>query len=87
VENVHLPLEKHDFGINKRTAVYQFMARHLRLNLKAIQDATGKIDESKITIEPEQALYVFGDKGERLPAHAIKGFENLEKIWNEVRAK
>jgi len=87
VENVHLPLEKHDFGINKRTAVYQFMARRLRLNLKAIQDATGKIDESKITIEPEQALYVFGDKGEKLPAHAIKGFENLEKLWDEVRAK
>jgi hypothetical protein len=87
VENVHLPLEKHDFGINKRIAAYQFMARYLRLNLRAIQDAAGKIDESKITIEPEQALYVFGDKGERLPAHAIKGFGNLEKIWNEVRAK
>jgi hypothetical protein len=84
VENVHLSDEKHDFGINKRIAVYQFMAKHFGLNLKAIQDATGKIDESKITIEPEQALYVFGDKGERLPAHAIKGFENLEKLWNQL---
>lgn len=81
VENVHLPDEKHDFGINKRTAVYQFMAKHLGLNIKAIQDARCKIDESKIIIEPEQALYVFGDKGERLPAHAIKGFENLEKVF------
>jgi sugar phosphate isomerase/epimerase len=53
------------------------------LNLKSIQDAAGKIDESKITIEPEQALYVFGDKGERLPAHAIKGFENLEEVFEE----
>jgi sugar phosphate isomerase/epimerase/dienelactone hydrolase len=83
VENVHLPAEKHDFGINKRTAVYEFMAKHLGLNLKSIQDAAGKIDESKITIEPEQALYVFGDKGERLPSHAIKGFENLEKVFEE----
>ena len=87
VENVHLPDEKHDFGINKRIAVYKFMAKHLGLNLKAIQDETGKLDESKITIEPEKALYVFGDKGERLPSHAIKGFENLEKLWNQVTAK
>ena len=83
VENVHLPAEKHDFGINKRTAVYEFMAKQLRLNIKNIQDGNGKIDESKITIEPEQALYVFGDKGERLPSHAIKGFENLEKVFEE----
>jgi hypothetical protein len=87
VENVHLPDEKHDFGINKRIAVYQFMAKHLGLNLKAVQDETGKIDESKITIEPEQSLYVFGDKGERLPAHAIKGFENLEKLWEQMQKK
>jgi len=85
VENVHLPLEKHDFGINKRTAVYEFMAKHLGLNLKAVQDATGKIDESKITIEKEAALYVFGEKGERLPANAIKGFEQLEQLWTTLR--
>lgn len=81
VSNVHLPEEKHDFGINKRIAVYEFMAKQLGLNLKAIQNPEGKIDESKITIEPEAALYVFGEKGEKLPAHAIKGFENLEKIF------
>lgn len=75
VENVHLPTEKHDFGINKRTAVYQFMAKYLKLNLNAA-------DESKITIEPEKALYVFGEKGESLPAHAVKGFQNLEKLFN-----
>jgi len=86
VENVHLPLEKHDFGINKRIAVYRFMAKHLRLNLNAVQNNSGQIDESKITIEPEQALYVFGDKGERLPPHAIKGFENLEQLWNRLQA-
>ncbi|MES2774793.1 MAG: acetylxylan esterase [Bacteroidota bacterium] len=85
VENVHLPTEKHDFGINKRTAVYHFMAKNLGLNLKAIQDAAGNIDESKITIEKEQAMFVFGDKGELLPANAIKGFEQLEKLWNNLK--
>jgi sugar phosphate isomerase/epimerase len=83
VVNVHLPDEKHDFGINKRIAVYEFMAKQLGLNLKTIQNAQGKIDESAITIEPESALYVFGEKGEKLPAHAIKGFENLEKVFME----
>ncbi len=87
VTNVHLPDEKHDFGINKRIAVYEFMAKQLGLNLKAIQDASGNIDESAITIEKEEAMYVFGEKGEKLPAHAIKGFENLEKVFAEEISK
>lgn len=81
VSNVHLPTEGHDFGINKRAAVYEFMAKHLGLNINAIKDEGGKIDESGITIEPEKSLYVFGDNGEKLPAHAVKGFENLEKLF------
>lgn len=74
VENVHLPEEGHDFGISKRKAVYQFMTKYLGLD-------AGKIDESKCTIEPETALYVFGEKGERLPANAIKGFAALEALF------
>lgn len=85
VENVHLPTEKHDFGINKRTAVYRFMAKHLQLNIAAIQNANGLIDESAITIEPKEAMYVFGKTGESLPAHAVKGFDNLEELfYNET---
>jgi sugar phosphate isomerase/epimerase/dienelactone hydrolase len=87
VTNVHLPADKHDFGITKRTPVYEFMAKHLGLNIKAIQDANGRIDESKITIEPEKSLFVFGDNGEKLPAYAVKGFENLEKVFAEETAK
>src|SRR5688572_2519868 len=87
VTNVHLPNDKHDFGITKRTPVYNFMAKHLGLNLKAIQDAAGKIDESRITIEKEEALFVFGDKGELLPSHAIKGFDNLTKVFEEETRK
>lgn len=84
VENVHLPAEGHDFGINKRTAVYRFMARQLGLNLAAVQNVAGNIDESEITIEQEQAMYVFGDKGEKLPAHAIHGFDKLEQLWKKA---
>lgn len=81
VQNVHLPNDKHDFGITKRIPLYNFMAKYLNLNIKAMQNDSTNIDESKITIEPEQALYVFGYKGEKLPAHAIHGFENLEKLF------
>jgi len=87
VENVHLPDEKHDFGINKRTAVYHFMAKYLGLNVATVEDAKGNINESSITIEKENAMYVFGDNGEKLPANAIKGFENLEKVFYQSIGK
>jgi dienelactone hydrolase len=88
VENVHLPNEGHDYGINKRIAVYRFFAKHFNLNINAIEDRDGNIDESSINIEPENKLYVFGDNGEKLPAQAIHGFENLEKVfYNAVKYK
>jgi dienelactone hydrolase len=83
VINVHLPDDKHDFGFNKRKAVYEFFAKHLGLNLRTIQaaDGRGRIVDTTITLETENAFYVFGDKGEKLPPHAVKGFENLEKLF------
>jgi len=81
ISNTHLPNDKHDFGLSKRIPVYQFMAQTLGLNLKAIQDTNGQIDESGITIEKETALYVFGEKGEKLPQNALKGFDQLERLF------
>lgn len=86
VENVHLANEGHDYGVSKRLAMYNFMAKHLDLDLKKIQDATGKVDESTCTIESEAAMYVFGDKGERLPVNALKNFESLEKVFTTAQA-
>lgn len=81
VKNVHLPEEGHDYGRSKRLAMYPFMAQHLGLDLKAVCDKSGVVDESFVTVEEEQALYVFGKTGERLPPHAIKGFAALEKVF------
>lgn len=81
VENVHLPDEGHDFGVNKRQPLYHFIAKHFNLNIKALQHTDGSIDESNVTIEDETALYVFGPKGENLPDNAIKSFEDLEKVF------
>ena len=81
VENVHLVNEKHDFGVNKRMAVYNFFAKTFNLNKTALFQADGKLNESSITIEDEKEMYVFGDHGQYLPSHAIKGFENLEQLF------
>ena len=86
VTNVHLPLEGHDFGPNKREAVYRFLAQSLGLNIKAIENEAGNIDETKSVVENEPQLYVFGDKGERLPANAIKSFEALQKVFNSAKS-
>lgn len=76
VTNVHLPKEKHDFGPNKRNAVYDFFADAFRLDKK-------KQDESKVTIEPESAMYSFGDKGELLPASAIRSFDKVAAYFDK----
>jgi dienelactone hydrolase len=87
VQNIHLPQEGHDFGPSKRKALYDFLIDQFKLNVAAVKDKSGQYDESKCTIEKESAMYVFGDKGERLPSNAIKGFESLEKVFNESISK
>jgi dienelactone hydrolase len=81
VENVHIPNEGHDFGPSKRFPLYRFIAKNFQLNIHTIEDKSGHIDESKVTIEKEPAMYVFGDKGEKLPVNAIKGFSELQKVF------
>jgi len=86
VKNAHFPNEGHDYGFSKRVAMYEFIAQQFHLNIDVIK-ANGKIDESRITIEKEAALYVFGEKGERLPANALKGFENISKEFLKLVEK
>lgn len=76
VTNVHLPNEKHDFGPNKRNAVYDFFISAFSLN--------GKMwDESKVTIEPEAAMYSFGQKGELLPEDAVRSFDKVAAYFDK----
>jgi dienelactone hydrolase len=82
VENVHLANEGHDYGVSKRLAMYDFMARHLGLNINEVKDKTGKIDESKVTIEKYDKLLVFGKNG-KMPENAI---HTAEQVWNVVES-
>lgn len=87
VQNVHLPDEGHDFGPSKRKALYDFLIGQFKLDAAAVKDKDGRYDESKCTIEKETAMYVFGDKGELLPANAIKGFGQLEEVFKKSISK
>jgi hypothetical protein len=84
VENVHLATEGHDYGVSKRLAMYDFMAKHLGLNLSAAKDKTGKVDESKVTIEKYDALLVFGKDG-KLPLTAVKGADEIRKVLRSLQ--
>jgi len=81
VENTHLAKEGHDYGFSKRKAMYAFLAKHFGLDAAKIKNANGDFDESSITIEKENALKVFGDGGERVPVNAVKGFDNVSKVF------
>jgi len=84
VENVHLANEAHDYGVSKRMAMYNFMARNLGLNINAVKDKTGKIDESTATIEKYDAMLVFGKDG-KLPLNAVKGPDAIWKVLKSLQ--
>jgi hypothetical protein len=84
VENIHLADEGHDYGVSKRMPMYDFMARHLGLNINAVKDKTGKIDESKVTIEKYEAQLVFGKEG-KLPATAVKGLDKIKEVLKSLQ--
>jgi hypothetical protein len=84
VENVHIENEEHNYGITKRLAMYDFMARHLQLNIDAVKDKSGKVDESECTIEKYDAMLVFGKEG-RLPANAVRGTEAIWKVLKSLQ--
>ena len=55
ISNVHLPNERHDFGPNKRNAVYDFFIKTFHLD-------ASKLDENRVTIETEDQLRFFPKK-------------------------
>lgn len=58
VSDVHLPKERHDFGPNKRNAVYDFFIKVFKLD-------SSKLDESKVTIETEDQLRFYPKNNEK----------------------
>lgn len=82
VENVHLPDEGHDYGINKRKAVYPFFAKHLRLDLSQVKNARGEIDESTVQVEQPDKLRVWNASHPK-PAYAITTDEDISRMLQQ----
>lgn len=80
LSNVHLAAEGHDFGPNKRNAVYAFFGKAFHLDTTAI-------DETKVTIEPYEALYSFGKAGELMPEDAIRSVNGLAPVFGKQRVR
>lgn len=78
VENAHFPDEGHDYGPSKRRAAYKFLAKHLDLNLEAIQDDQREITEAFVTVFPMDELYVFDESHPR-PDGALEDCADVMK--------
>lgn len=70
-DNVHLAGERHDYGKNKRAAVYNFFGHYLGLNAGRIPYQDG-FDENFVTLLSADELRVFNEKYP-MPDHALKG--------------
>ncbi len=70
VENAHLANEQHDYGPSKRAAMYRFVAKHFKLDLKEVQNSAGAIDESFAKVHPREELLAFPPAKPR-PAYAV----------------
>ena len=81
VENQHFPDEGHDYGPSKRAATYPFLAKHFGLNLAAVQNSAGEIDESFFEAIPEDELRVFTAEHPR-PDYAIEGCDEVLNLLN-----
>ena len=84
VRNVHLAAEQHDYGVNKRRAMYDFVAEQFGLRTEGLRNADGTYREETATVEHAPEMYVFGPEG-RLPEHAVKGSGALRKLLQEYR--
>ena len=77
VENVHLPLEKHDYGYSKRCAAYNFFAHHLKLNIGRIPYENG-YNEDFVRILPMDELKVFNEDNPK-PKGLLEGHGEIMK--------
>lgn len=79
-DNVHLPGERHDYGKNKRAAVYNFLGHYLGLNAGRIPYQDG-FDESFVTLLSAEELRVFNHNNP-MPYHALNGDKAVMEFLN-----
>lgn len=76
-QNLHLENEKHDFGLSKRNAIYQFFAEHL--NFEVIPE-----DLKQIVIEAPEQMSVFNSAHPH-PPNAATGDEEVTQAFKLMK--
>ena len=84
VENAHFPDGVHDYGYAKRIPVYKFMAKHLGVNLQAVSDPDGSVNESKSDLENAVMLLSFTSQNHH-PSNALKGASAIEEALRKLQ--
>jgi hypothetical protein len=84
VEYAHFPDGVHDYGYAKRIPVYRFMAKHLGLNLQAVSDPDGSINETKSDSESAILLLSFTSQ-QPLPSNSLKGSKAIEQTLRTLQ--
>jgi dienelactone hydrolase len=80
VENVHLPLEKHDYGYSKRCAAYNFFAHYLNLDDDNLPYGDG-FKEDFVKILSTDELKVFPNDASR-PNNELHGIDAVMEYLN-----
>lgn len=84
VEYAHFPDGVHDYGYAKRIPVYKFMAKHLGLNLPAVTDPDGSVNESKSDVENAYTLLCFTSQNP-FPPNALKGAAAIDQALKHLQ--
>jgi hypothetical protein len=77
VENAHFPDGVHDYGDAKRIPVYHFLARHLGMNLQAVSNPDGTVDESRSEVENAVSMLSFS-ASKPFPPNTLYGSAAIE---------
>jgi hypothetical protein len=85
-ESVFLADEQHDYGPSKRAPMYRFFAKHLKLDLKAVQKEDGAFDEIDAAVPDMESLCVF-TKDHPRPASALQGSKAVAEAFEKAKGK
>lgn len=84
VENAHIAEGVHDYNFIKRKPVYTFFAKHLKLDISKVKNASGDFDESFVTLQTFEQLRTFDDQHPK-PAYAVMGNDEVTKLFTASR--
>lgn len=82
LDHVHFPLERHDYGPNKRAAVYNFMDNYLELSIPTVlyNPKDGRMNEEFVTLLSQEELAVFNSQHPR-PEQSLLGNEAVTEFF------